>query len=134
MRTSRRATAAGMATVCSLRVVTFNVLAPCYRVCKPLSEIPWRTRQQNCCDAIGRMDADVVALQEWDFRTAGFSELYTSAFEEDYDIYTFQRTGGKRDGLGLMLRRNRFEDVRVRRLSVTLSKWTTPRVGCPPCL
>ena len=59
MRTSRRATAAGMATVCSLRVVTFNVLAPCYRVCKPLSEIPWRTRQQNCCDAIGRMDADV---------------------------------------------------------------------------
>ena len=108
-----RFASAASAVVCSLRVVTFNVLAPSLRVCKPLSEVPWRTRQEHCCRAIRTMDADIVALQEWDFRTEGFTQLYLDHFEQDYEVFTFRRTGGKKDGLGLLLRRDCFRDVAV---------------------
>lgn len=113
---AKGATLATCATIMNLRVVTFNVLAPSLRVCEPLNKLPWKDRQRDCCAAIHEIDADIVALQEWDFYTDGFSDLYMESFKNKYEIFTCPRPGGKKEGLGLMLRKDCFEGIMIDRL------------------
>ena len=93
---AKGATLATCATIMNLRVVTFNVLAPSLRVCEPLNKLPWKDRQRDCCAAIHEIDADIVALQEWDFYTDGVYEWSSDEDGRTTNIYnnpgTYQAT------------------------------------------
>jgi hypothetical protein len=98
-----------------LRLCQFNVLAPSARICMPLDAIPWLERHTRITDCIRSLAPAVVCLQEYDFATPGFTDLYQARLGDAYDIYTQKRTGRKVDGLALLVRRR-----------------PTPRLSCCP--
>ena len=96
-----------------LRVIQFNCLAPSARICRPLDAIPWFTRHTAICEAILRLNPDVVCIQEFCFTTPGFGDLYQSHLGDTYTMHTKRRTGGKPEGLAVLLRHGAFENVRI---------------------
>ncbi|CAE7889659.1 sohB [Symbiodinium microadriaticum] len=65
------------------------------------------------CDALLAMRADIICLQEFDFVTPGFADLYRSKLGECYHLQMKQRTGLKSEGLAMLFRRESFSDVQV---------------------
>ena len=92
-----------------LRLFQFNCLAPSLRICKPLSEIPWATRQNAICDTIEALAPALVAIQEFDFHEPAFAPLYAERLS-DFTMYTKRRTNGKKEGIALFVRKGVFED------------------------
>eukprot|EP00928_Gymnodinium_smaydae_P015716 TRINITY_DN15818_c0_g1_i1.p1 TRINITY_DN15818_c0_g1~~TRINITY_DN15818_c0_g1_i1.p1 ORF type:complete len:335 (-),score=63.28 TRINITY_DN15818_c0_g1_i1:35-1039(-) len=112
---------AELASATMLRICQFNVLAPSARICKPLDRIPWQTRHRAIVDMLRKIQADIVALQEFEFDpvlSEEFSALYTQYLGAEYLRYDLQRPGGKKEGLALLLRRSSFEDVSVQHVEL----------------
>ena len=63
----------------------------------------------------------LVCLKEFDFaaRTQGFAALYEEHLGEAFEIHTMQRTGGKQEGLALLLRRDSFDGVDVKQMKLS---------------
>jgi len=103
-----------------LRLVQFNVLAPSARICRPLDQIPWQQRQSAICSLLLQLDADIVALQEFDFspQFSEFSALYDGMLGARYERFEKPRTGRKTDGLALLLKKNTFTNVQVQTLDL----------------
>ncbi|CAK9093566.1 Uncharacterized calcium-binding protein At1g02270 [Durusdinium trenchii] len=101
--------------VSHLRLCSFNVLAPSARICAPLHRMPWQERHSAICDCLLQLGADVICLQEFDFaaETPGFGVLYESKLGAVYELHIKQRTGGKNEGLALLIRRAAFKDIEV---------------------
>eukprot|EP00039_Didymoeca_costata_P020942 m.342898 g.342898 ORF g.342898 m.342898 type:complete len:425 (-) comp22005_c0_seq1:223-1497(-) len=109
----------------TLRVVNFNVLAPSARLCKPFDTKPWLQRHQAICDTLKGLNPDVVCIQEFDFhpkttaRVEGsptelsFKSLYEANFGDRFHLHALKRTGDKPEGVGMLIRKERFEDVTV---------------------
>ncbi|KAL9986148.1 hypothetical protein ACROYT_G000242 [Oculina patagonica] len=98
----------------TLRVATFNVLAPCYNwlsgwwdrseSSKPSLYLP---RFHAIKDLISKQkpSLDVVCLQEFWFHD-DVMELFDSQFEKKYRIVKLKRPGFKTDGLAIMVDRS----------------------------
>jgi len=97
----------------ALRVCQFNCLAPSARICAPLDGIPWRQRHAAVCDTIAALQPAIVTVQEFDFGTDGFADLWEERLGETFSIFTKKRTGGKKDGLALLVRTSLFDEVSV---------------------
>lgn len=54
--------------------------------------------------------SDIICLQEF-WLDASYASIFRAALEDDYDFHTVKRTGGKADGVAVLLRRGKF-DVR----------------------
>ena len=52
--------------------------------------------------------SDIICLQEFWFDPA-YNEIFRSALGETYDFHTVQRTGGKTDGVAVLLRRGKWD-------------------------
>lgn len=98
----------------TLRITTFNVLAPCYNwlsgwwdrseSSKPNLYLP---RFRAIIDLISKQkpSLDIVCLQEFWFHS-DVMELFDSQFEEKYRIVKLKRTGFKTDGLAILIDRS----------------------------
>lgn len=62
--------------------------------------------------------SDIICLQEF-WLDPSYDAIFRSALGEDYDFHTVKRTGGKADGVAVLLRRGKF-DVRSK-LGLSLS-------------
>lgn len=54
--------------------------------------------------------SDIICLQEF-WLDDSYASIFRTALEDDYDFHTVKRTGGKADGVAVLLRRGKF-DVR----------------------
>ncbi|KAJ7385470.1 hypothetical protein OS493_016554 [Desmophyllum pertusum] len=116
----------------TLRVATFNVLAPCYNWSRPgwwdhsESSTPslYLPRFHAIIDLISKQkpSLDVVCLQEFWFND-DVMELFDSQLEKKYRIVKLKRTGFKTDGLAILIDRSinilsvspiRFNDINRR--------------------
>eukprot|EP00793_Prasinoderma_coloniale_P006490 PRCOL_00001320-RA len=135
------AAAGGGTQATRLSVLTFNVLAPCYkRVGPPVPREPleaslgaprprrareasdpatWLARQRACIAEIEAARADVCMLQEFQLDNADFVSLYEDAFAHTYEMF-YARRPGKADGLCTMVRREALRVVGGGAHSVTL--------------
>lgn len=52
--------------------------------------------------------SDIICLQEF-WLDPSYDSIFRSVLEEDYDFHTVRRTGGKADGVAVLLRRGMFE-------------------------
>lgn len=92
----------------TVRVLTWNLLAPCYkrtsygRESSHVSD--WTERQRASLDTIIQNDSDVVFLQEVWFEKNYFETL-CSVLASVYHIYYCQRVHGKQDGLAILLKK-----------------------------
>lgn len=62
--------------------------------------------------------SDIICLQEF-WLDDSYASIFRAALEDDYDFHTVKRTGGKADGVAVLLRRGKF-DVRSK-LGLSLS-------------
>lgn len=62
--------------------------------------------------------SDIICLQEF-WLDPSYASIFRSALGKDYDFHTVKRTGGKADGVAVLLRRGKF-DVRSK-LGLSLS-------------
>lgn len=99
----------------TLRVLSFNVLAPSMRICSPLNRVQWQDRHNKICQMLLREPPDVACIQEFDFspRTPGFRELYESSLGRHYELFSLQRTGRKPEGLAMLFRRDSWQSIHV---------------------
>ncbi|XP_058963537.2 uncharacterized protein [Pocillopora verrucosa] len=98
----------------TVRIATFNVLAPCYNwlsgwwdrseSSNPNLYIP---RFRAIIDLISKQkpSVDIICLQEFWFH-GDVMELFDTQFEEKYRIIKLKRTGFKTDGLALLIDRS----------------------------
>lgn len=79
----------------------------------PAEPLPRRPTSQ--VDFIRRdmSSSDIICLQEF-WLDPSYDAIFRSALGEDYDFHTVKRTGGKSDGVAVLLRRGKF-DVRSKR-------------------
>lgn len=107
--------------VSSLRVCTFNLLAPCYKRLAPGSGSKYKRESQDAALWQERVDAtaqflqqqvlphvDVLGLQEYWFEQE-FEQRFAQAIGPDFEIRTHRRVGDKADGVAFVLRKSRFE-------------------------
>jgi len=75
-----------------------------------------QVRHRGICSTLLTIMPHIACLQEFDFdpRIAKeFSDLYEEYLNNDYVRYDLRRTGGKSEGLALLLKRDTFDEVRV---------------------
>jgi len=99
-----------------IRICQFNLLAPSARICTPLNQIPWQVRHRDICKTLLTIFPDIACLQEFEFHpriAKEFADLYEEHLGDRYVRYDLRRTGGKPEGLALLLKRDAFDDVRV---------------------
>ena len=80
--------------------------------------VPGSLRVPSSARAGCRLTDGRVTAQEFDFDTPGFAELYEQRLGGEFEIHTKQRTGGKGDGLALLVRRVDFDEVSVHELEL----------------
>jgi endonuclease/exonuclease/phosphatase family metal-dependent hydrolase len=68
-------------------------------------ESEWRARLSLTLQALREAQADIVVLQEWWFTSPLFQELFLAAVQEEYSVEGARRTGGKDDGILVLLRK-----------------------------
>lgn len=87
----------------SLRVATWNLLAPAYA--KGLEHSEWRARLERQQAALDR-DLDVIALQEFSVSHAPSMAAWDEwAKARDYRLFVLARTHGKADGCATLVKR-----------------------------
>jgi len=105
----------------TLRICNFNVLAPSMRICRPLNQVPWQARHRAICNALLTICPHIACLQEFEFHpriAKEFADLYEEHLGNEYVRYDLRRTGGKPEGLALLLKRDAFDDVRVQNIEL----------------
>lgn len=94
----------------NLKLITFNILAPCYnnlnnsKVPESSNEEQFVCRNTQICDQILNSDADIVCIQEFWYQSEVLRNLYYSKLSHIYDIRELQRTSHWRsrdDGLAV---------------------------------
>ncbi|CAN0287188.1 unnamed protein product [Laminaria digitata] len=70
----------------------------------------WRERAMETVDFIGRemASSDIICLQEF-WLDPEYETIFRSALADDYDFHTVKRTGGKSDGVAVLLRRGKWD-------------------------
>lgn len=91
-----------------LRVVTWNLLAPCWnRTSAGLEEgdePSWRERLQKQLALLEEIDPDVLLLQEWWHASAAYSALWEEwASQHRMSLFSLPRTSSKPDGCAALL-------------------------------
>ncbi|PFX34874.1 putative calcium-binding protein [Stylophora pistillata] len=98
----------------TVRIATFNILAPCYNWLsgwwdRSESSNPnlYLPRFRAIIDLISKQkpSVDIICLQEFWFH-GDVMELFDSQFEEKYRIVKLKRTGFKTDGLAILIDRS----------------------------
>eukprot|EP01062_Namystynia_karyoxenos_P045286 TRINITY_DN33633_c0_g1_i2.p1 TRINITY_DN33633_c0_g1~~TRINITY_DN33633_c0_g1_i2.p1 ORF type:complete len:334 (+),score=86.21 TRINITY_DN33633_c0_g1_i2:73-1002(+) len=90
--------------------VTWNLLAPCWKRLpgggrESGSEELWRGRLRRQLELIRACHADIVLLQEWWHASADYTQLWRDyARETGAVLFASPRTGGKPDGLAVLVR------------------------------
>ncbi|CAM9336592.1 unnamed protein product, partial [Hapterophycus canaliculatus] len=100
------------------RLTTFNLLAPCYKRMHDRERTAresefdgvWRERALETVSFIRRemSSSDIICLQEF-WLDPSYDSIFRSVLEEEYDFHTVRRTGGKADGVAVLLRRGMFD-------------------------
>jgi len=62
--------------------------------------------------------SDIICLQEF-WLDPSYDSIFRSALDKDYDFHTVKRTGGKADGVAVLLRRGKFDVLSKRGLSLS---------------
>lgn len=100
-----------------ISVLTFNMLAPCYKRMYSADKRPIGREQRfhdlwtNRLDSILKLllsiqpTPDVIALQEFWFNPH-FQKRFEAAVDKDFHIFYHQRPGAKEDGLATLIHRN----------------------------
>jgi endonuclease/exonuclease/phosphatase family metal-dependent hydrolase len=110
----------------ALHLVSFNILAPCYKVlrCAGRREheqqypAEWIPRIEGALEFLHSSvfhEADIVALQEYWFDDR-FRAMLSKAVGDAFEIVTLRRTGFKYDGVAFLVRRSRFQVCAYKRL------------------
>ena len=96
-----------------LKLVTFNLLAPCYHkidgVYESNNEALYMKRNTDICNAILDRDADIICLQEF-WNNDKIKQLFHDKFSANYYIKILPRTSGWRtreDGLAMLINKNK---------------------------
>lgn len=95
----------------SFRLITWNLLAPCWkrtsygRESKRRDE--WEHRLRQSLRHLLEKDGDVICLQELWFEDS-YLEIVRNAIEDTYVMYTLKRVHNKPDGLAILLRKDLF--------------------------
>ncbi|CAM9175264.1 unnamed protein product [Phaeothamnion confervicola] len=130
-----------------LRLSTFNLLAPCYKritvtptatagaAMSPISLLSpraaavapesqfrslWRRRVSDTVDFISSelADSDILAFQEYWFDSPHYHGIFRESLEPAYNFHALRRSGGKVDGVAVLLKRGRFDVLGRRGLSL----------------
>lgn len=99
----------GMSSVCPLRVVTWNLLAPCWHRtpggCEAADEAAWRTRLHVQFALLEELQADIILLQEWWWASQAYVQLWHEwTLRQGMEIFVTPRTRGKPDGCATVVR------------------------------
>ena len=124
----------------AVRVVSWNILAPAYcfnhfykHLERPGATLAWPRRSKMILDALGRMDGDVVCLQE----VENWQQLQTSLAGLGYDGVWQGRTGHKTDGVAILWKREKFAAIGEKEallFNSVLGKHGEDRVAVRICL
>eukprot|EP00466_Bigelowiella_natans_P020760 jgi/Bigna1/139647/aug1.51_g14355 len=110
----------------TLRLATFNLLAPCYkqhhgRTSEAFYDDIWTKRQKKCLELLKESQADIICLQEYWFDSPAFRNLYEAKDSEvglatRYDFYGLKRPRHKEDGVGIFIDRQKMKVNDVRKI------------------
>ena len=100
----------------SFQVVTWNLLAPCWKRTSYGRESKkreaWEERLKLSLNYLLEKDSDIICLQELWFDDA-YLEIFQNAIRDSYVMYTLQRVHNKPDGLAILLRKDLFPAPRA---------------------
>jgi Endonuclease/Exonuclease/phosphatase family len=100
-----------------LKVVTFNILAPCYSTVKAGNELEkyrkyaYLERNNEICNKLLDSKADIICLQEFWIDNDDIKKLYRNRLEKVYDMRELPRTSywrDREDGLAIFYNKDRF--------------------------
>lgn len=99
-----------------IKLVSFNVLAPCYNRIHNNSELEstfkdkYLARNSQICEHLLATQADIICLQEYWTDSDDLKDLYKSKLSNTYEIYDLPRTSHwhhRDDGLAVLVKRDR---------------------------